>query len=34
MSFTIKMVWNGDWCGVDMWLTFSIGMLLSTCTCW
>ncbi len=33
MSFTIKMVWSGDWCGVDMWLTFSIGMSLSTCTC-
>jgi hypothetical protein len=33
MSFTIKMVWNGDWCGIDTWLTFSIGMSLSTCTC-
>jgi hypothetical protein len=32
--FTIKMVWNGDWCGVDMWLTFSIGVLISTCTYW
>jgi hypothetical protein len=28
------MVWNGNWCGVDMRLTFSIGMLLLTCTCW
>jgi hypothetical protein len=27
------MVWGGDWCGVDTWLTFSIGMSLSTCTC-
>jgi hypothetical protein len=34
MSFTIKMVWSDDWCGVDIWLKFSIGMSLSTCTCW
>jgi len=28
MSFTIKMVWNGNWCGIDMW------NVVSTCTCW
>jgi hypothetical protein len=34
MSFTTKMVWNGNWCGVDTRMTFSTRMLLSICICW
>jgi len=34
MAFTTKMVWSCDWCGVDAWLRFSIGMSLSTSTYW